>query len=361
MNQLTTEINDFMSQMVNDFISQKTKIELSSYGMNESLMFDNENNQTLFKQLVTENNKHSHIKFDLHRYKLFCNDILNLTQLETYFEQQHNIHFYYGYETFRDTSLLGDYSSIQNKTIWVYTNTYLYFRFSFYTIGNGNGIGFIWSPDKETGEQIFQLSNAPTGSNSYGKDWYIQTNQMSYNVSIEPMCRLNTRNTEIDRAIKTLVVRNIHPQVYVDYMNLCGPTQAYHYFQNISEKEASMEQRITELNDKLNIKNQEINEIRIELKNKNKEINGVCNEFHRELHGKNTEINELINKKNQEINEISDKFEQQQHYNTILRNSVSNLKKELAYKKTKIQSLETELQTIQQIYSDWYWYWPTEN
>ncbi len=83
--------------------------------------------------------------------------------------------------------------------------------------------------------------------------------------------------------------------------------------------------------------------------------------FRNELNKKNTEINELINKKNQEINEISDKFEQQQHYNTILRNSISNLKKELAYKKTKIQSLETELQTIQQICSDWYWYWPTEN
>jgi len=357
MNQLTTEINDFMSQMVNDFISQKTKIELSSYGMNESLMFDNENNQKLFEKRVAENNKHSIIKLNLDQYKNKYRDWLNLQQLETYFEQQHNIKFYYGYEMFHDMNF---YDGNQ-ASFWVYTNTYLYFMINIsFNYGNRsmNAIGFIWSPDKEYGEKILTLSNTPTGQSSNGKDWYIQTNQMAYNVPIE--C-INTRNDEIDRAIKTHVVRNIHPQVYVDYMNLCGPTQAYHYFQNISEKEASTEQCITELNDKLNIKNQEINEIRIELKNKNKEINGVCNEFHRELHGKNTEFNELINKKNQEINEIRDELEQQKHYNTILRNSVSSLKKELAYNKAKIQSLDADIQTNQQIYSDWYWYWPTEN
>lgn len=223
MESLNQEIMEFINLKVNKYVAEKTSF--TGMQFDETLMFDNDNNQ----RLMTEHPL-SLCANKINKYRQ-CNDEnwkqnLLLNTLEDYFIKNYNIKFYIGYNTLFNLSI-PTYGGNDTKEYLLYTNTNLYiilrYRVSYGTSYRDASI-YSYSVGKED-ICILNLSNCRIGQNNYGSEWYINYKNNSYLIS-------STSDDTIKQIINANLIRVIHPHVYADYLYLINPRNTYNILNN---------------------------------------------------------------------------------------------------------------------------------
>lgn len=317
METLNQEIMEFINLKVNKYVAEKTSF--TEMQLDETLMFDNDNNQRLMAEHLLSINVNMNQKYDAGTSNNFKKTLL-IDKLEDYFIKNYNIKFYIGYNSLH-SMFLNSYINQESKQCIIYTNTNLYILFTLRVSQSGTyrGAHFYAYATGKSPEIIFNMdTNTANGQN--GNEWCFRYSNIYLPISSNTTYKFPTDT------INANLIRVIHPHVYADYLYLINPRNTYNILNNSKLTIKNLRIEIDELKQN-KIESKKIDEAKntiSNLNNKNSELLNENNKLQKEVVSLTSQVYKTI-----ELNETNKKtIDELTNKNNELETIIIKLKRE---------------------------------